>query len=184
MNLTFNKIFVIFTLLYGLFFVKTWGSVSGNIYSHDDVVYYAQTASLVNDLDLDIKNNLGQYSNIYLQTNAETGRIMSYQPLGPTLLYIIPYALTKPAVYLISMMRGSAFDQYDPLFFVVLCSFTFLLFYLSGQVMRKGLGLFFEQPVADITAIFTLWGTILPVYVFRRPIFGVIPEFFAVTLLV
>src|SRR4030043_355565 len=121
---TFNKTFILFTLLYVLFFVKTWGSVSGNIYSHDDVVYYAQTASLVNDFDIDIKNNLGAYSNIYLGTSPKTGRIMSYQPLGPTLLYLIPYAAPKPFVLFISMMRGVAFDQFDPLFFVVLCFFT------------------------------------------------------------
>ncbi len=181
---TFNKIFILFTLLYVLFFVKTWGSVTGNIYSHDDVVYYAQTASLVNDFDIDIKNNLGPYSNIYLGISPKTGRIMSYQPLGPTLLYLVPYTVTKPVVLLISIIRGVPFDQYDPLFFVVLCFFTLILFYISGLFIHKTLRLFFEERIADITTILTLWGTILPVYVFRRPIFGVIPEFFIVTLLV
>lgn len=181
---TFNKTFILFTLLYVLFFVKTWGSVSGNIYSHDDVVYYAQTASLVNDFDIDIKNNLGQYSNIYLGISPKTGRMMSYQPLGPTLLYLIPYAATKPFALFISMMRGVAFDQFDPLFFVVLCFFTLVLFYFSGLFIYKALRLFFEERIADITTVLTLWGTILPVYVFRRPIFGVIPEFFSVSLFV
>jgi len=180
----FKKVFIIFSLLYILFFVKTWGSVTGNIYTHDDVVYYAQTASLVNDFDIDIRNNLGPYANIYLQINQHTGRIMSYQPLGPTLLYIIPYLLTKPVVYFISMIRGAAFDQYDPLFFVILCFFTLVLFNISGSFLCRIMRLFFVKPIAEITAVFVLWGTILPVYVFRRPIFGVIPEFFTVTLLV
>lgn len=181
---TFKKTFILFTLLYVLFFVKTWGSVTGNIYSHDDVVYYAQTASLVNDFDIDIKNNLGPYSNIYLSISAKTGRIMSYQPLGPTLLYLVPYAIAKPVVLFISIMRGVPFDQYDPLFFVVLCFFTLVLFYISGLFIHKTVKLFFDERIADITAILTLWGTILPVYVFRRPIFGVIPEFFLASLLV
>lgn len=180
----FKKVFIIFSLLYILFFVKTWGSVTGNIYSHDDVVYYAQTASLVNDFDIDISNNLGPYANIHLQINKNTGRIMSYQPLGPTLLYLVPYLLTKPVVYFISVIRGAAFDQYDPLFFVILYFFTLVLFYISGFFLRRTMRLFFEETVAEITAVFVLWGTILPVYVFRRPIFGVIPEFFIVTLLV
>lgn len=33
----YKNSFIIFTLLYVLFFVKTWGSVTGYIYSHDDV---------------------------------------------------------------------------------------------------------------------------------------------------
>ena len=183
MTKTFNRAFILFTFLYVFFFVKTWGSVTGNIYAHDDVVYYAQTASLVNDLDLDIKNNLGPYGNIYLSMSPRTGRMMSYQPLGPTLLYLIPYTATKPFTLFISAMRGAPFDQYDPLFFVVLCFFTLFLFYVSGLFIRKTLSLFFKEAVAEITAIFVLWGTILPVYVFRRPVFGVIPEFCIVSLL-
>jgi hypothetical protein len=180
----FRKSFILFTLLYVLFFVKTWGSVSGNIYSHDDVVYYAQTASLVNDFDIDFKNNLGPYNNIYLGISPDTGRMMGYQPLGTTLLYLIPYAVTKPFVYMISIFRGVVFDQYDPLFFVVLCFLILILFYAAGLFIRKTLQLFFEQSLADITAIFLLWGTILPVYIFRRPIFSVIPEFFFASFLV
>lgn len=183
MSSLFKRTFIFFTLLYILFFVKSWGSVSGNIYSHDDAVYYAQSASLVNDLDLDISNNLGPYSGIYLEKSPKTGRLMSYQPIGPSLLYAIPYALAKPAVLLFSMARKTAFDQYDPLFFVSLCFFIFLLFYCSGELLRKALGRLFGEGISDIAAIFTLWGTILPVYVFRRPIFGIIPEFLAVSLL-
>lgn len=180
----FKKTSIFFTLLYILFFVKTWGSVTGNIYSHDDVVYYAQTASLVNDFDIDIGNNLGQYKNIYLGINQQTGRIMGYQPLGPTLLYLIPYAVTKPFVYIVSALRGVVFDQYDPLFFVVLCFFTLILFYSAGLFVRRTLRLFFEKSIADVVSVFMMWGTILPVYVFRRPIFGVIPELFLASLLI
>ena len=179
----FKKSFIILTLLYVLFFVKTWGSVTGLLYTHDDVVYYAQTASLVNELNVDIKNNLGPYNNLYLGIQPQTGKMMSYQPLGPSLLYIIPYSLTKPFVYFISLLRGVSFDEYDPLFFVVLCFYIFILFYFSGVILRKTLSLFFSQSLSDIVAIFTLWGTILPVYVFRRPIFGVVPELFLSTLL-
>lgn len=183
MNL-FQKVFIFFTILYLLFFVKTWGSVTGFIYSHDDVVYYAQTASLVNDFDIDIRNNLGQFDKIYLQSDSKTGRLRLYQPLGPSLLYLIPYALAKPFVYLISAVRGVTFDSYDPLFFVVLCFFTLILFYICGLSIKKTLEMFFEGLIPDIVSILALWGTILPVYVFRRPIFSVIPEFFCICLLV
>lgn len=178
----FKKSFIIFTFLYVLFFVKTWGSVTGLLYTHDDVVYYAQTASLVNNFETGIENHLGRYK-LYLEMNPQTGKMMSYQPFGPTLLYIVPYLLTKPFVYLISSLRGAAFDEYDPLFFVVLCFYVFIMFYYAGVFLRKTLLLFFDQSISDITVVFTLWGTILPVYVFRRPIFGVIPEFFFSVLL-
>jgi len=180
----YKKAFIIFALLYVLFFVKSWGSVSGFVYSHDDVVYFAQTASLVNDFDIDIKNNLGPlYRNLYLALHPLTGKMMAYQPIGSSLLYIVPYALIKPFVLLTGALRGTGFDDHDPLFFVALCFFTLMLFYYSGILLVKTLERFFKNPTAQITAVFTLWGTILPVYVFRRPIFAVVPEFFLVSLL-
>lgn len=180
----YKKIFLIFTLLFALLFVKSWGSVTGFIYSHDDVVYYAQAASMVNDLDVDIKNNLGSmYKNLYVPLHPETGKMMSYQPIGPSLLYAIPYACTKPFVLLLSALRGVAFDEYDPLFFVAICFSILVLFYYSGIFLLKALERYFSGSVSRIAVIFTLWGTILPVYVFRRPVFAVIPEFFWVTLL-
>ncbi|NQV00192.1 MAG: hypothetical protein HQ538_05620 [Parcubacteria group bacterium] len=178
----FKKAFIVFTLLYVLFFVKTWGSVVGNIYSHDDVVYYAQTVSLVNDFDADIQDNQGPFD-LYLGLHHQTNKMMSYQPLGPSLLYVPVYLLTKPVVYLSAFMRGSVFDEYDPLFFVSLCFFTVFLFFWSGVFLQKLLSGFFEKSLADLIAVFTLFGTIMPVYIFRRPIFGVAPEFFLVSFL-
>jgi len=179
--------FIFFSLLYVLFFVKPWSSITGFIYSHDDVVYYAQTVSFVNDFDADIKNNLGPFGGkdwkIGLDKDSLTGKVMYFQPVGPSLLYIAPYLITQPIVYLISLFRGTIFNTYDPLFFVVLSLFTLFLFYLSGAYLKKTIMLFSSEEIADITATFVLWGTILPVYVFRRPIFSVIPEFFLVTYL-
>lgn len=183
MNL-YKKSFIIFTLLYVLFFVKTWGSVTGFIYSHDDVVYYAQTVSLANDFDVDIKNNLGPFTNIYLSINPQTNKMMSYQPIGPSLIYAIPYCLTRPIVYFISLLRGVIFNEYDPLFFVFICFFILVLFYYSGLFLQKTLRIFFPSEVSDISVIFVLWGTIMPVFVFRRPVYSVVPEFlFSVLLL-
>lgn len=184
----FKISFIFFTLLYICFFTKSWGSVTGFIYTHDDVVYYAQTVSLANDFDTDISNNLGTFASgewrsVGSGINDHAGRVAYYEPVGTSLLYLVPYILTKPLVYFISYLRGVAFNEYDPIFFVVLSFFTLILFYFAGIFLKKALMLFFSEAMADIITIFTLWGTILPVYVFRRPIYAVIPEFFLTVLL-
>ncbi|MFA5337779.1 MAG: hypothetical protein WC330_05565, partial [Candidatus Omnitrophota bacterium] len=186
---TYRSRFVFFTLLYVCFFAKPWGSVVGSIYAHDDVVYYAQTVSLVNDFDTDITNNLGPFvSGNWMKVPGEgqenRKHVVSFEPLGPSTLYIIPYILTKPLVYFISFFRGVSYDAYDPLFFIMLSFFTLILFYFSGEFLRKTLRLYFSGATADLVSFFVLWGTILPVYVFRRPIYGVIPEFFFTTLII
>lgn len=184
----FKISFIFFTLIYVGFFTKPWGSTTGSIYFHDDVVYFAQTVSIANDFDTDISNNLGPFASekwmrVSPNVNEQTAKVAYFEPVGPSLLYLVPYILTKPLVYLVSFLRGVAFNDYDPIFFIVLSFFTLILFYLAGLFLKKTLMLFFSEAMADVMTLLTLWGTILPVYVFRRPIYGVIPEFFLTVLL-
>ena len=173
--------FVLFLLLYLGFFAKSWFSVSGNIYDGDDCSYAGFVMSLANDFDVDLSN---QDLFVKISPNPVTGKAQIGHPIGTSILLLPFYLAAKPVVLLVSLLRGMPFNEKDPLFFVVLCSAIIFYFYLGGFFLRRALRYFVNGLAADLAVIVSMWGTILPIYVFRRLIFSHVPEFFLLSLLV
>lgn len=169
-----------FAILYIFFFTKSWESVSGGIYTDDDYAYLGYVISLTNDFDVDFSNH---DLAMYVMIDPDTERMQVAHPMGTSILLIPFYIIAKPIVLLISFFRGIPFNEKDPLFFVFLCSAMVMYFYLGGIFLRRALRFFFSGIAADLTTILSMWGTILPVYVFRRPIFTHVPEFFLISVL-
>lgn len=180
----FFKVFLLMVLVYTLFVTKPWTNVSGFIYGGDDHSYFAYTNSLVNDLDLDFSNN--DY-NDYKEISSEftkTNRIINPHPIGTGLLLIPFYALAKPVVILLNSVLKQPFNQKDPVFFIFMCSGIVLYMFLGCFFLYKSLlRLGFSLAVSLSSSLMIVWGTILPIYAFKRPIFTHVPEFFLISLL-
>ncbi len=180
-NKTFFKLFIILTLLYLAFQAKPWGSVSGAIFSGDDHSYYGYVSSLVNDFDLDFSNNqLSGHSGV----SPVTGKIVIGHPIGTSILLMPFYLVAKPIVCLLHWLRATPYDQKHPLFFMFMCSGIIVYAYLGGYLLfRTILLLGINRRISTIAVLLSIWGTILPAYIFRRPIFTHTPEFFLIALI-
>jgi hypothetical protein len=176
------KIFLALSILYILFQIKPGTTLSGNIYAGDDQSYYGHTASLVNDLDFDFSNNdvVSAFG-----VSAVTGKIVLAQPIGTSLLLVPFYATAKPFVLLLGFLTHSPFNQKHPIFFVFMSLGVLFYAYIGGYLLLKSLcllGFDGKVSVAAVTAV--MWGSMLPVYIFRRPIFSHVPEFFVLTVII
>jgi hypothetical protein len=176
----FMKIFLFFTIIYMLFLTDPFGSIVGDIYSGDDNSYYGYISSLVNDFDLDFSNN--KLVGIE-EVSPVTGKIISPHPIGTSILLMPFYIIIKPLVHLISWFTKTPFDQRHPLFFVFMCSGVVLYLYLGGLLLYNSISFLFSKKAALFSVILCVFGSILPVYAFKRPIMTHVPEFFLISLL-
>ncbi|MBN3040911.1 MAG: hypothetical protein JW867_07270, partial [Candidatus Omnitrophica bacterium] len=178
----FLKLFISLSLIYIAFMVKPWANVSGNIYPGDDNSYYGYTSSIVNDFDFDFANNqLSGHGGL----SPATGKIQLYHPIGTSLLLIPFYVLAKPIVVLVDILNHSPFEQRHPLFFIFMCSGVMVYAYWGSFLLYRAVcQLGIKPKTALISVTLSLWGTILPAYIFKRPIFSTIPEFFLISALI
>ncbi len=178
---TFLKIFLLLTILYLAFQTKPWTSVKGNIYVGDDNSYYGYISSMVNDFDFDFSNNevIG-----YNQISPVTGKIVLEHPIGTSILLMPFYIAAKPFVCFIHWITGTAFNQRHPLFFMFMCAGILMYAYLGGYLLFKAIGyLGINRKISLVAVTLCIWGTILPAYIFKRPIFSPIPQFFLISAL-
>ena len=178
---SFFKIFLILTILYLAFQTKPWTNIAGNIYGGDDNSYYAYVSSLVNDFDFDFSNN-----DIHgdVKISPVTGKVVLAHPIGTSLFLVPFYAVAKPFVLFIHWIEKTPFDQRHPVFFMFMSAGILLYAYLGGCFLWKAIvSLGINTRIADTAVILTIWGTILPAYIFKRPIFSPIPQFFLISLL-
>lgn len=179
---SYFKAFLLIALLYLGFQMKPWTSVVGNIYSGDDNSYYGYVSSVVNDFDFDFSNN-GVYRDSK-NVSPVTGRVILEHPIGTSVLLIPFYLVAKPLVFLSSWITNSPFDQRHVFFFMFMCSGILIYAYMGGYLLyRTCIRLGLNQKISLISVMAIIWGTILPVYIFKRPIFSHIPGFFLVSLL-
>lgn len=179
-NNSYFKIFLLLTILYLSFQTKPWTNIVGEIYAGDDNSYYGYVSSIVNDFDFDFSNNkvigTGEISPI-------TGRIVSLHSIGTSVLLIPFYIAVKPLVLISDWIANTPFNQRHSFFFMFMCGGILLYTYMGGYFLYKAcLLLNFEKQISLISVIAIIWGTILPVYIFKRPIFPCIPEFFLISL--
>jgi len=171
---SFFKIFLLLTILYLGFQAKPWANVNGNIYSGDDNSYYGYVSSLVNDFDFDFSNNeITGSSGI----SGLTGKVVLAHPIGTSVLLTPFYIAAKPIVSMLCWSTDTPFNQRHPVFFMFMCSGILLYAYLGGCLLLKVCSLLgFDSRTSFISVILTVWGTILPVYMFKRPIFHLFPN--------
>jgi len=161
--------------------MKPWASVVGNIYNGDDNSYYAYVSSIVNDFDLDFSNN---ETKEMWGVSAKTGRIISGHPMGTSVLLMPFYLAAKPFVLLFDRLTGSPFNQRHPIFFMFMCAGILAYAYWGACLLLRGLLLLrIKEDLSVIAVILTVWATILPAYIFKRPIFTPVPQFFLISAL-
>lgn len=175
------KIFLLMTIIYIMFVNKSWTSVVGNLYVDDNNSYYGYVASIVNDFDFDMSNN-EVVSNFAVSES--TGKLVLQHPIGPSILLLPFYIIAKPIVLIISFLREMPFNQKDPIFFIFMCSGIVLYFYLGFFMLYRALCMKFSKESSLLSIILIVWGTMLPVYAFRNPIFSHVPEVFIISMLV
>ncbi len=176
------RIFLGLAILYILFQIKPGTTLTGSIYAGDDQSYYGHTASLVNDLDFDFSNN--EVFSAF-GVSPVTGKIILAQPIGTSLLLSPFYAAAKPFVLLVDFLTQQPFNQRHPVFFMFMSVGILLYAYIGGYLLLKALFLLkFNQKVSVVSVIAVMWGSMLPVYIFRRPIFSHVPEFFILSLII
>lgn len=177
----FLKIFLVLTILYIMFLAYPSGSVIGNLYSGDDNSYYGYVSSIVNDFDLNFYNN--EVVGGSFKINSETGALTSMHPIG-TSFHLMPfYIVGKPIVHLYHWLTGTPYDQKHPFYFVLMSSGIVFYLFLGGFLLFKTVSYMFNEKISLIAVTLSIWGTILPVYAFKRPIYSPVPEFFLISLL-
>lgn len=177
----FFLLFLFFSLLYLSFQAKSWKNINGDIYGWDDESYYTYASSIINDFDYDLDNNgfkVPHYSPL-------TGKVVSYHPIGTGILIAPFYAVAKPFVLLSSWIRGEDFDQRHPIFFIFMISGIAVYAFMGSLILLRALK---QISISDSAALWAVslgfWGSFIPVYIFKRPIFTHIPEFFLISLLI
>lgn len=176
------RIFLVLTIVYIFFQIKPGTSVAGNVYAGDDQSYYGYINSIVNDFDLDFSNN---DTGVHYGVSSLTGRIILPHPIGVSIMLMPFYIAAKPFVCLYHLITDSPFDQRNILFFMFICAGVVLYCYLGGYILfRAMLLLGIDDKISLVSVVLIVWGTILPVYIFRRPMLSHIPEFFLISCLV
>ena len=182
-NLGFSGIFMIMTLLYIAFAVKPWTSLAGNIYSGDDNSYYGYASSIVNDFDYDASNNFVEGS--IGGVSEKTGKLILSHPVGTGYMLVPFYLVAKPLVLIDSFCRKINFNQRHVLFFIAMCVGIFIYSYAACLLLCEALKTMgYKEELSEFSVLLTFWGSIIPVCVFKRPIFSHVPEFFLISLLI
>jgi len=113
-----------------------------------------------------------------------TGKIMLVHPIGTSILLMPFYLIAKPLVCIFSWISHVPFDQRHPLFFMFMCAGMVLYAYWGGHLSLRSLAILgVDKKIAVVSVLVVIWGTILPVYMFKRPIFTPIPQFFLISML-
>jgi len=178
---SFMKIFLILSIIYIMILSYPSGSIMGNLYTGDDNSYYGYVSSIVNDLDLNFYNNKVEGGSF--EINPETGALVSMHPIG-TSFHLMPfYVVGKPIVHLYYRITDTPYDQRHPFYFVLMSSGIVFYLFLGGFLLYKAVSYVFNEKISLIAVTLSIWGTILPVYAFKRPIYSPVPEFFLISLL-